>query len=84
MISSTARITFEMFSWDFGMLLKRLAVAACKNAKFPFLKTGPAREDLLGEILGVIPEPFPDPVWFAIPEDRFSEVEEFLEQYKPH
>ena len=50
--------------------------------KFPFLKTGPARENLLAEMMGVIPEPSPNPVWFAIPEERFPEVEEFLKQYK--
>jgi len=50
-------------------------------AKFPMVKTGPAREDLLGEALGIIPRPSPNPIWFTIPEDRFYEVEEFLKQY---
>ncbi|MFO8016107.1 MAG: hypothetical protein R6U32_03310 [Candidatus Woesearchaeota archaeon] len=52
-------------------------------AKFPMAKTGPARKDLLVESLGTVPEPSPNPVWFAIPEDRFPEVEEFLKQYNP-
>ena len=50
-------------------------------AKFPIVKTGPARKGLLGETLGIVREPSPNPIWFAIPDDRFSEVEEFLKQY---
>ena len=51
-------------------------------ARFPLLKTGPAREDMLSEILEITPPPTSNPVWFAIPENRFSEVEEFLKKYK--
>ncbi|MBU2053253.1 MAG: hypothetical protein ABIJ14_01965 [Nanoarchaeota archaeon] len=49
-------------------------------AKFPMVKIGPASEDLFAEEIGAIPKK-QRPIWFAIPEDRFSDIEEFLGRY---
>jgi hypothetical protein len=55
-------------------------------SKFPMAKTGPSRDAgaMLTEMLGLAKSQSPQPVWFAVPEERFVEVEEFLKQYKPN
>lgn len=50
-------------------------------AKFPMTKSGPAKENLLAELLGDLPKDVNSPMWLVVPNDRFSEVEEYLKQY---
>jgi len=69
----------QMFAYDLvrDHLIPTYGVVEAQ--RFQFAKTGPVSENLLPELLGLAPGGN-RPVWFAVPEGRYAEVERFARQ----